>query len=262
LTPHGPYQRDLELAQQLAETARAISSSYFRRELRSWSKTDGSLATEADLAVEDAIRSQLAHERPDDAMLGEERGLTGAGSRRWIIDGIDGTVDFAAGSPDWGTLIALEVDGQVVVGVCDQPIHARRYWATKGGGAFCSEANTPDRRLTVSTTHSLSAARSYVPPSQWLVSDRARAIATVVTRRTQSHPHDNHPAIQVATGDSELALFMLAGPWDIAAPSLIVQEAGGRFTDLEGRYDYSNGTAVFSNGCVHDDILGLIQSAS
>lgn len=135
-----PYQQDLELAHRLADTAAAVSRAYFRGELRSWAKSDGSLATEADLAVEDAIRAVLSCERQTDAVLGEERGLTGSGNRRWIIDGIDGTVDFAAGSPDWGTLIALEIDGEVVVGVCDQPIHERRYWATKGGGAFSSSA--------------------------------------------------------------------------------------------------------------------------
>lgn len=255
-------QHELELAHRLADAASAISRGYFRGELRSWSKSDGSLATEADLAVEDATRARLAHERPTDAVLGEERGLTGTGSRRWIIDGIDGTVDFAAGSPDWSTLIALEVDGEVVVGVCDQPIHGRRYWATKGGGAFWSDAGAAaPQRLSVSREQSFSAARSYVPPQQWLPDERARRIGGAVSGATQSRPNDNHPAIQVALGDYELAIFMLAGPWDLAAPSLIVEEAGGRFTDIDGRGDIASGTAVFSNGLVHDDLLRVIQSA-
>lgn len=255
------YQDELALAHRLADTASAISRRYFRSELRSWSKSDGSLATEADLAVEDATRALLARERPTDAVLGEERGLTGNGSRRWVIDGIDGTVDFAAGSPDWSTLIALEVDGRVVVGVCDQPIHGRRYWATKGGGAFWSNAaNGAPRRLSVSAERSLGAARSYVPPPEWLRDDRAREIAGAVSRATRSCPNDNHPALQVALGDYELAIFMLAGQWDLAAPALVVEEAGGRFTDIDGRGDITSGTAVFSNGCVHDDLLRLIQS--
>ena len=131
------YGSDLALSHRLADAAAQVSLSYFRRELRRWSKTDGSLATEADVAVEDELRARLRAERPGDAVLGEEHGQTGAGSRRWIIDGIDGTVDFAAGEADWGTLIALEVDGRVVVGVCDQPAHNRRYWAMRGSGVFC-----------------------------------------------------------------------------------------------------------------------------
>src|SRR6185295_17860525 len=105
---------DLTLAHELADAAAVISLAHFRRELRSWSKPDGTLATEADVAVLDGLRARIAVARPGDAVLGEERGETGSGRRRWIIDGIDGTVDFAAGSPDWGTLIALEVDGRIV----------------------------------------------------------------------------------------------------------------------------------------------------
>src|SRR5262249_57175730 len=115
-----------------------------------WSKSDGSLATEADLAVEDDLRRRLGVERPHDAVLGEERGLTGDGARRWILDAIDGTVDFAAGGAEWGTLIALEIDGPVALSVCDQPVHERRYWAVRGRGSFCSESpSASHRQLTL-----------------------------------------------------------------------------------------------------------------
>ncbi len=97
-TGSGP-QADLELAHLLADAAGVVSLGHFQRELRRWRKADGSLATEADLAVEDEVRGRLGVERPGDAVLGEERGQTGSGYRRWIIDGIDGTADFVAGSP-------------------------------------------------------------------------------------------------------------------------------------------------------------------
>jgi histidinol-phosphatase len=254
------FDSDLRLALRLADTASAVSLSYFRRALRSWSKPDGSLATDADVAVEDALRSQLDIERPGDAVLGEERGQTGAHGRRWIIDGIDGTVDFAADSPDWGTLIALEVDGQAVVGVCAQPAHHRRYWAVKGGGAFYSRTDSEMQYpLRVSEVRDLRDARSYLPPAQWLPDDRARAIASVLTRATSPEPHVDHPALQVAAGGYELAVFLIAGPWDLAAPGLIVEEAGGKFTDVRGRYDLTSGTAVFSNGLLHEDVLKLVS---
>jgi histidinol-phosphatase len=251
---------ELSLAHRLAAAAAVVSLSYFRRELRSWSKDDGSLATEADEAVEDELRAVLRIERPGDAVLGEERGQTGSSERRWIIDGIDGTVDFAAGTPDWGTLIALEINGEVVVGVCDQPAHGRRYWAVKGGGALCSQAPSQSpHTMNVSAVRDLATARSYVPSSEWLPDDRAQAVARAVAGATKPEPHFDHPALQVAAGTYELAMFFIAGPWDLAAPSLIVEEAGGRFTNLSGQRDLTTGTAVFSNGLLHDDVLQLID---
>ena len=258
-----PFDADLALAQQLADAAGAVSLSYFRRELQSWSKEDGSLATEADLAVEDELRTRLKLERLNDAVLGEERGQTGSGRRRWILDGIDGTVDFAAGSPNWATLIALEADGRIVVSVCDEPAHQRRYWAMRGGGAFCSHVPFFDQKqLNVSTIRDLATARSYVPPPMRLRDDRARRVADIVSRSTTPRSHADHPALLVAMGGSELALFLTGGPWDLAGPSLIVEEAGGRFTDLAGKYDLTSGTAIFSNGFLHDDIVRLCVERS
>lgn len=255
------HDADLALIHRLADGAAAVSMSFFRRELRSWSKSDGSLATEADEAVEDELRARLRVERPDDSVLGEERGLTGSSARRWIIDGIDGTVEFAAGTPDWATLIALEVDGAVALGVCDEPAHGRRYWAARGRGAFCSHGSSEATRLNVSAVQTLAAARSYVPPPQWRPDPRAHAIAGTLASATRPEPHIDHPAIQVAAGSYELAVFFIAGPWDLAAPALIVEEAGGRFTDLNGRHDMTSGTAIFSNGLLHDDIKRLVLQA-
>jgi histidinol-phosphatase len=251
---------DLALGHRLADAAAAVSLSHFRRELHSWSKSDGSLATDADLAVEDELRARLVEARPDDAVLGEERGQTGSSGRRWIVDGIDGTVDFAAGTPEWGTLIALEIDGGVVVSVCDQPANKRRYWAVKGCGAFCSHASyKEDRRLRVSAVRDLGTARSYLPAPQWLPDQRARRVAEMLAAATRPEPHLDHPALQVATGGYELAVFFIAGPWDLAAPALIVEEAGGRFTALTGQNDLTRGTGVFSNGILHDDVLRLVS---
>jgi histidinol-phosphatase len=258
-----PLEADLTLAQQLADAARVVTLSYFRREsqLHQWSKGDGSLATEADLAVEDEIRARLLRDRPADAVLGEERGQTGSGRRRWIVDGIDGTVEFASGSADWATLIALEIDGAIMVSVCDQPARNRRYWATRDHGAFFMDASSGPRRLEVSATRAMQSARSYVPPEQWVRGDRAKRRAGTLAGATKPQPHGDHPALLVASGASDVAVFLLAGPWDLAGPLLIVEEAGGRFTDIDGRYDWTTGSAVFSNGHVHDDVIRLMASA-
>jgi len=253
---------DLALAHRLADAAAVVSLSHFRQEFSRWRKSDGSLATAADLAVEDAIRKQLGIERPDDAVLGEERGETGSGGRRWIIDGIDGTIDFAAGSADWGTLIALEVDDIVVVSVCDLPVHGRRYWAKKNGGAFRSLSPPSGRqRLQVSASRDLAAARSYIPSPDFLPDDRARRIAEALAAATTPEPLSDHPALQVATGGYDLAVFLIAGPWDLAAPALIVEEAGGRFTDVVGKTDLTSGTGIFSNGQLHDAVVEVVARA-
>jgi histidinol-phosphatase len=250
---------DLDLAHRLADAAAEISMAHVGREIRRWAKEDGSLATEADVAVEDALRAMLGRERPGDAVLGEERGESGRGHRRWIVDGIDGTNEFARGSPDWGTLIALEIDGCVVLGVCDQPAHRRRYWAVRGGGAFRSAgAAGAAQPLRVSPVNSLAAARSYVPPPEWLPDERARQVARAMTAATKPEPHVDHPALQLAAGGYDLVMFCLAGPWDLAAPSVIVEEAGGRFTDLDGHASLTSGHALFSNGVLHEEILRLL----
>jgi histidinol-phosphatase len=153
------------------------------------------------------------------------------------------------------------VESSVVSG--DQPAHNRRHWEARGAGAFFSHRfSQPHRALRVSAVGSLSASRSYVPPHQWLPDERALRIAARVGEATKQEAHIDNPALQVAAGGYELAVFFIAGPWDIAAPALIVEEAGGRFTDLEGRSDLSSGTAVFSNGLVHEDALKLMSLAS
>ena len=229
------FDDDLALAHRLADAARVTSLSYFGGPLRQWSKNDGSLVTEADIAVEDELRAFLAAERTDDTMLGEERGQTGTGGRRWIVDGIDGTANFAAGTPDWGTLIALELEGQIVVSVCDEPVHKRRYWAVRGGGAFRSDDGSgASTQLRTSPRTELRTSRSYLPPAKWMPDERARAIAQAVASATNPESPIDHPALQIATGTYEVAVIFIAGPWNIAAPSLVVEEAGSRTSPANG----------------------------
>ena len=164
MTSRFTLDADLDFALRLADAAREISLARFRGSFQKRLKADGSIVTEVDEAVEDELRELLARERPADAILGEERGASGSGERRWIIDAIDGTLSFAAGETGWGTLIALEAGGDVVVGVCDDPARDRRSWAVKGRGAFRTEGASKPRRLQVSGTTELERARSFVPP--------------------------------------------------------------------------------------------------
>lgn len=250
---------DLALAHRLADTARDVSMARFRGEFARRIKKDGSLVTEVDEAVEDAIRALVSRERPQDAFLGEERGETGSGPRRWIVDAIDGTTSFAAGSTDWGTLIALEIDGRVAVGVCEMSPLDKRYSASRGGGAHVSSAGAPAVRLNVSGRAELGAARCFVQPSLWVRTADARAMASALTTATATYEQHEHPALEVATGAADLCVFFMAGSWDLAAPAIVVEEAGGRFTDIAGGRTLTNG-AVFSNGRLHDAALALLRA--
>ena len=250
---------DLALAHRLADAAAEVTLSFWRRDPLQWSKSDGSLATEADLATEDRLRAILGEARPDDAILGEERGASGSASRRWVLDGIDGTVAFAAGTDDWGTLIALDVDGEVVLGLCVEPSRRRRTWAVRGGGAFRRDDGAEPRRLSVSGGTSLAQARTYLPPAHYVPDVASGRMADAVRARTAVLPGmPYHPAVEVASGHADIAVLFTGGVWDIAAPALIVTEAGGRFTTLAGDSRLDAGSAVYSNGVLHADLLRVV----
>jgi histidinol-phosphatase len=254
-------EADLALAHRLADAARAVTMQRFRGAFARRHKADGSLVTEVDEAAEDALRAMVARERPRDAFLGEERGETGSGRRRWIVDAIDGTSSFGEGTTGWGTLIALEIDGSVAVGICEMSPRDTRYWATRGGGAYVSRPGARDVRLEVSDTAQLGVARCFVPPAMWVRTEAARAMSSAVRAATLPYEQDEHPALEVAAGSADLCVFFMAGPWDLAAPSIVVEEAGGRFTDVGGGRTLTSG-AVFSNGRLHDAALDLLKAST
>lgn len=254
---------DLALAHRLAGVGRQVALTRFRGALEQRTKTDGSLVTDADEAVEDALRLVLGVERPSDAVLGEERGKSGSGERRWIIDGIDGTELFARGRPEWSIFVALEVEGKVVVGVCDQPARDRRYWAATGHGAHLRDETGAQRPLRVTTVNALGSARSFVPFAGHLTTDETRHVADRLSRATApSAPDEPAAALHIASGVAEAAVVFLCGPWDLAAPSIVVEEAGGRFSDLAGTPNLDTGMGVFTNGLIHEALLRELASGT
>ena len=250
------HEEDLALAQRLADVADGIALRDFTGEpLVFTEKPDGSPVTTTDPEVEAALRGILAEERPDDAFLGEEVGATGAGPRRWIVDGIDGTVEFIAGRRGWSTEIALEENGQLVVGVCTSPALPLRTWAHRGGGAAGRARGEPSARH-VSATASLTGARvSTIAPVD-LLAGAARVLADRLLDRGDYVAPVRHCAVLVAEGAVDLGLQLGGGPWDYAALAVIVEEAGGRFSDLDGRVRIDGGgPRLFSNGVLHDAAL-------
>jgi len=239
---------DLELALRLADVADAISLPRYRTGLAVETKADLTPVTEADRAVERALRELLARERPEDAVLGEEEGVAGSGDRRWIVDPIDGTRNYSRGIPVWATLIALEEDGIVRVGVVSAPALQGRWWAERGAGAFAS-----GERVSVSQV-----ARVEDAVLSFSIENEIPDLA-----RRAWHPRglgDFWAHMLVAEGAVDGAVDAVGvSEWDLAAVQVIVEEAGGRFSDLVGRPRIGSGTAITSNGLLHEELLAAYR---
>jgi len=253
------YADDLALAHVLADTADSISMSRFRaQDLRVDSKPDLTPVTDADTAVEEALRATLARARPRDAVIGEEFGESGgAGSRRWVIDPIDATKNFVRGVPVWATLIALLDGGQPVAGLVSAPALGRRWWAASGTGAFMGKQRSAATPIRVSGVTKLAdASLSYSSLSGWeergLLDGFLDLSLTVWRSRGYG---DFYSYMLLAEGAVDIAIEPEVSLWDLAALVPIVTEAGGRFTDLGGVPGPAGGNAVATNGHLHQAVL-------
>jgi histidinol-phosphatase len=264
--------RDVTLALALADVADGITWTAFRRpDLAVETKPDLTPVTVADRDVEEALRKELAEHRAGDSVLGEEFGpVAGTSGRRWIIDPIDGTKNFVRGVPVWATLLALEVDGELVVGVVSAPALGRRWWAGRGAGAFAGPAGpavlglvSPIRVSAVSTLDD--ALLSGGSLRTWLDrEDPANAVgpANAVELALQCWSDrsfgDFWSHVLVAEGACDIGLDPVASLWDLAAIQVIVEEAGGRFTSVEGEARADGGSGVSSNGLLHEAALAVL----
>lgn len=274
---------DLALALELADLADAVSIGRFRAiDLDVQTKPDRSPVTEADLAVERAIRERISAARPGDGILGEEFGTEGDGARQWIIDPIDGTANFLRGLPVWGTLISLAIDGVPVVGVASAPAMGRRWWGATGLGAWTTtsaaeagasvagasdaeaaggDASVPGaRRLQVSGVASLAdASLSFQSLAQWRDAgylDRLLALSERVWRDRAYG--DLWSYMLLAEGLIDITGEFDVKPYDLAALIPIVEEAGGRFTAITGERGPWHGSALATNGALHDEVLAAL----
>ena len=249
---------DLRLAHVLADAADSITTSRFRAtDLVVTSKPDLTPVTDADTAVEDAIRSMLGRTRPRDAVHGEERQDSGWGPRRWVIDPIDGTKNFVRGVPVWATLIALMNNDEVVAGVVSAPALNRRWWAMKGGGAFTGRSllqATPCRVSGVAEIED--ASLSYSSISGWVEAGRGQQFVDLLRDcwRTRAYG-DFWSYMLLAEGAVDLAAEPELALYDMAAPSIVVTEAGGRFTNLDGTDGPHGPGAIATNSLLHDEVV-------
>jgi histidinol-phosphatase len=248
---------DLSFALELADLADAVTTERFQAaDLVVETKPDLSPVTEADRTVEQVLRKRIGEERPGDSVVGEEFGADDPGRARWILDPIDGTKNYLRGLPVWATLIALEREGRVEVGVVSAPALARRWWAARGHGAFVN-----GRRIRVSKIADLSdAVLSYASLTSWEqhgLGDQFLALARSCWRTRGFGDFWSH--MLVAEGAADLAVEPEVELWDLAAPQVIVEEAGGRFTDLGGTPTPAGGSVVSTNGLLHDRVLATLR---
>jgi histidinol-phosphatase len=256
---------DLTLALELADVADAITVARFRAaDLLVETKPDLTPVTEADQAVERTLRDRLAVERPDDSIVGEEYGTSEVpeSGRRWIVDPIDGTANYVRGIPVWATLLALQEGDQMTVGVVSAPALGRRWWAARGAGAFGTDGLSDQARaLRVSGVRTLEDAQACISDTAgWEQRGRLDSVLNLSRRcwRTRGFG-DFWIYMLVAEGVADVACEAVVSLWDLAAPQVIVEEAGGKFTDLSGVPTAGGGDALATNGLLHQDALALVR---
>ncbi|AWB83592.1 histidinol-phosphatase [Corynebacterium liangguodongii] len=259
------YADDLALALKLADAADAITLERFEAaDLTVESKPDFTPVSDADLAVEEALRAELAQARPADKVLGEEFGGEVAfEGRQWVIDPIDGTKNFVRGVPVWATLISLLVDATPVVGVVSAPALARRWYASEGAGAWRTFNAGALTRLGVSRVGDIEdASVSFSSLSGWHERGLRENFVSLTDRAWRLRGYGDFLSYCfVAEGAVDVAAEPEVSLWDLAALSVLVTEAGGRFTSLEGVDGPHGGDAVASNGLLHDAVLQALRGA-
>ena len=252
-----PMISDLQLALELADAADVISLQHFQSTtLAVRTKIDMSPVSEADEAVERAIRERLGADRPDDGIVGEEFGSSGSGARKWVIDPIDATANYVRGIPVYGTLIALVENDQLIAGVISAPALSRRWWASRGDGAFCN-----GRAMHASRIDNIEGAHiAYASVKDWEAHGRGDQFLALMRRCVRARGFgDFWMHMLVAEGAVEIAVEPQVAPWDMAAVQIIVEEAGGRFSDLAGRARFDGGSGVSTNGLLHDEVLEALR---
>lgn len=255
---------DLAFALSMAGEADLISLDRYRASnLDVQLKVDRTHVTDADKRVEELLRQRIQDSRTGDAVFGEEFGSVGNSTRQWIIDPIDGTANFMRGVPIWGTMIGLAIDREVVLGVVSAPALGKRWWAAKGHGAWAQEHDREPQRIEVSSVATLAEANiSYNRLQGWDEIgrlDRVIALTRAVWR--ERGIGDMWSYMLLAEGAIDLVSEPDLKPYDIAALIPIIEEAGGRFTSIDGEAGPWHGSALATNGLLHEAALSALAKS-
>lgn len=249
--------REMKFALALLEKTGPVAMKYFSPDVQVTWKGDDTPVTAADKEIELIIRQELAQAFPDDLVLGEEHGATerAGATRRWIIDPIDGTYNFTRQTEIFATLLALEVEGKIVLGLIHAPAMNETYWAEQGLGAYLN-----GKRLQVSSIAELSRAQFvYGAPSRILDLGYWEGYSRIVKQTYRQRCVGDYLNFGwVFQGKAECALEMGVKPWDLAPMKILVEEAGGRYSDLDGGDSIYTGSCLVSNGLLHDEFRRLL----
>ena len=264
--PEARHDEWLTFALACCDAADAIALEHFRRDLVIETKPDQTFVTQADTAIERTIRGLINGTYPDHGLVGEEYGTeAGTGSVRWYIDPIDGTHNFMRGVPLFGTLLAAEEDGEIVAGVMSASALGERWYARRGGGTWNVGSVGPRagerRRVGVSRVGEIADAQIfYSSPFDIEASGAAPGFPDLVRSAWRDRGFgDFWGYALVAEGAAEAMVEVGPNSWDLAAPSIVVEEAGGRMTDIRGERTIHGGNALASNGILHDEIVQRLR---
>ena len=241
--------RALGVARDAVAAGGAAALAHLRRGVVVETKPDLTPVTAADRAAEDEIIGVIRAAFPDHAILGEEGGARGSGAVRWIVDPIDGTRGFARGGIMWGPMVALEVAGELVVGALALPALGATYWAARGQGAW-----RDGTRLAVSAIAEIGDATVSLGELKRMAA-RPGVQALIARAASVRCYGDLAGCTMVLDGRAEVWIEGGVQPWDVAAPAILIREAGGRYTDWTGAPSFESGYAIASNGAIHDEIL-------
>ncbi|OLC37309.1 MAG: hypothetical protein AUH81_06480 [Candidatus Rokubacteria bacterium 13_1_40CM_4_69_5] len=249
-------ERALEAAVEAARAAGEIALKYYRTGFDVTMKPDLSPVTQADREAERVIVEILERAFPSYGVLGEEFGARGPRERRWIIDPIDGTRNFVRRIPVWATLIGLEEQGEIALGVIYNPVTGQLYTARRGGGAWLN-----GERIRVSDVADLAAAHLLHADLKLLRrAGHWDAFVRLIDATDRQRGFGDYLGYALlAEGKAEIYVEVDLKPWDLAPCKIVVEEAGGRFTDFAGRSTIYTGTAVATNGRLHDSVLALLR---
>jgi len=252
----------LELAHTACDEADRAARAAFRRDLQITTKPDRTFVTEVDTAIERSIRARILAAFPDHGLVGEEYGIeAGDAATRWYIDPIDGTHNFIRGIPLFGTLLAVERDGELQAAVLSAPALRERWWARRGGGAWARSADdTGPRNIRVSHVERLGDAQVLHGSGRDIEgSGRAPGFPALLADVWRERGFgDFWGYALLAEGAAEAMIEVELFSWDAAAPTVLIEEAGGRVTDFDGRRRIDSGTFVATNGLLHDEVLARL----
>jgi len=250
-----------------ADEADGLALRAFQSELEVATKDDGSFVTDADRAIESLLRERIGATFPGHGIVGEEFGTdTSSSSVRWYVDPIDGTHNFMRGIPLFGVLIAAERDGELQLGILSAPALGQRWFARRGGGAWSmgGPAGASARRLGVSTVETVDRAqilfRSVTDMRASRVAAGYERLLGMIWRERGFGDFWGYAL--VADGAAEAMMEQDLGPWDLAAPWVVVEESGGRITDFDGRRSFERGEGLATNGHLHEALLDILSEGS